>query len=252
MRPRLETTPRREPLRDMSLIDHLADLRSVIVWSACAMLAASIAYWFFSGTILEWLVKRVPVDHLIFHSPSEAFSVRTKLSFILGGLTVFPMVGYRVWRFVTPGLFRTESRRIMPIVAASVVLFYAGIVFCYFLVVPVIVTFMLGYATPRVQPLITVSAYFSTVSQLCLAFGLVFQLPIVMLLLSLTGLVSPQLFLRQWRYAIVIIFIAAAIFTPPDPVSQVLMATPLCILYIGSALVALVVVRRRDRATESA
>jgi sec-independent protein translocase protein TatC len=126
-----------------------------------------------------------------------------------------------------------------------VALFYAGVAFCYFMVVPVIVNFMLGYATPHVQPLITIGAYVNTVSRLCLAFGLVFQLPVVMFLLSVAGLVAPQTFLRQWRYAILIIFVAAAIFTPPDPVSQVLMATPLCVLYIGSALMALAVVRRR-------
>jgi sec-independent protein translocase protein TatC len=136
-----------------------------------------------------------------------------------------------------------------PIVAASALLFYVGVAFCYFVVAPTIVNFMIGYGTARVQPLLSVSAYFNTVARLCLAFGLVFQLPIVMLLLSLVGLVSPRTFLRQWRYAIVLIFVAAAIFTPPDPVSQVLMAVPLCVLYIGSSLVSLAVVRRR-RVTE--
>jgi len=251
MRPLRESPVRVAPARELSFIDHLAELRSVIIQSVFALVIPAIGYWFVSGPILEWLIRDVPVDHLIFNNPSEALAVRTKLSFVLGGLTAFPLIGYRVWRFVTPGLFRNEARRIMPIVVSSTALFYTGIVFCYFFVVPVIVDFMLGYATPRVQPLISVSAYFGTVSQMCLAFGLVFQLPIVILLLAVTGLVSPRTFLRQWRYAVVIIFIAAAIFTPPDPVSQVLMATPLCLLYIGSALVALVVVRRRDRATET-
>jgi sec-independent protein translocase protein TatC len=235
----------------MAFIDHLAELRGVIVVSVSALLAASVGYWFASGRILDWLVRDVRVDRLVFTGPSEALAVRMKLSFVLGGLTVFPLVGYRVWRFVAPGLFRSEARRILPVVAASALLFYAGICFSYFVVVPVIINFMLGYATERVQPMIAVGAYFGTVSQLCLAFGLVFQLPIVILLLALTGLVSPRVFLRQWRYAVVIIFIASAVFTPPDPVSQVLMATPLCLLYIGSALVALAVVRRRDRATET-
>jgi sec-independent protein translocase protein TatC len=238
---------RKEILREMSFLDHLGELRSVITASVILFLVLAIGYWFFSGRILDWLVEDVPVEHLIFSTPSEAFMVRTKLSLMLGGLTAFPYVGYRLWRFVTPGLFRAERGRVMPIVTASVVLFYAGVAFCYFMVVPVIITFMLGYATPHVQPLITVSAYFTTVSRLCLAFGLVFQLPVVMFLLSVAGLVSPRTFLRQWRYAILIIFIAAAIFTPPDPVSQVLMATPLCVLYIGSALAALAVVRRRAR-----
>ncbi len=249
MRPFRGPAERVERLREMTFLEHLGDLRSVLVTSVSAFLGFSIVYWFFTGPILEWLVARVPVDHLVFYAPSEAFMVRTKVAFVLGGMTAFPYVAYRVWRFVTPGLFSGERRRMGPIVAASAILFYVGVAFCYFMVAPTIVNFMIGYGTPRVQPLLSISAYFNTVSRLCLAFGLVFQLPIVMLLLSLVGLVSPRTFLRQWRYAIVLIFVAAAIFTPPDPVSQVLMAVPLCVLYIGSALVSLAVVRRR-RVTE--
>lgn len=245
MRPLRGPAERIEALREMSFLDHLGDLRAVLVTSVAAFLGLSIVYWFFSGPILEWLVARAPVDHMVFYAPSEAFMVRTKLCLILGGITAFPYVGYRLWRFVTPGLFKRERGRIGPVVFASAALFYAGIAFAYFIVVPVIIDFMLGYGTARVQPLISVSAYINTVSRMCLAFGLVFQLPIVILLLAFTGLVPPRLFLRQWRYAIVIIFVAAAIFTPPDPVSQVLMAVPLCVLYIGSALVASALVRRR-------
>jgi sec-independent protein translocase protein TatC len=246
MRP-LREPARAEILREMSFWDHLGELRSVLVSSVGMLLGLAIVAWFFSGPIMEWLVADVPVDHLIFVSPSEAFMTRTKLSFILGGLASFPYVGYRVWRFVSPGLFRKERKRIMPVAVASAVLFYTGVAFSYFFVVPVIVKFMLGYASDRIQPMITVSAYFNTVSRMCLAFGLVFQLPIVILLLSMLGIVSPWFFLRQWRYAVVIIFVAAAIFTPPDPVSQTLMAVPLVVLYIGSALVAAAVLRRRKR-----
>jgi sec-independent protein translocase protein TatC len=249
MRPFRGPAERVERLREMTFLEHLGDLRSVLVASVVAFLGPSIVYWFFTGTILEWLVARVPVDHLVFYAPSEAFMVRTKVAFVLGGMTAFPYVAYRVWRFVTPGLFARERHRIAPIVVASAVLFYTGVAFCYFAVAPAIIDFMIGYATERVQPMLSVSAYFNTVARLCLAFGLVFQLPVVMLLLSLAGLVAPRTFLRQWRYAIVLIFVAAAIFTPPDPVSQVLMAVPLCVLYIGSSLVSLAVVRRR-RVTE--
>lgn len=246
MRP-LRNPARTEILREMSFLAHLAELRGVLVSSIIALLGLSVVAWFFSGPIMEWLVADVPVDHLTFLAPSEAFMTRMKLSFILGAMVAFPYVGYRVWRFVAPGLFRKERKRILPVVVSSAALFYTGVVFAYFMVVPVIIRFMLGYATERIQPMIAVGAYFNTISRLCLAFGLVFQLPIVILLLAITHLVPPQLFLRQWRYAIVIIFTAAAIFTPPDPVSQVLMAVPLVVLYIGSALIATVVVRRRDR-----
>jgi sec-independent protein translocase protein TatC len=246
MRP-LGDPARAEILREMSFWDHLGELRSVLVSSLLLLLSLSVVAWFFSGPIIEWLVADVPVPNLNFLAPSEAFMTRMKLSFILGGLAAFPYVGYRVWRFVSPGLFRRERKRILPVAASSAALFYTGVAFSYFFVVPVIIQFMLGYATERIQPMISVGAYFTTISRLCLAFGLVFQLPIVILLLSILGIVSPWLFLRQWRYAVVIIFVAAAVFTPPDPVSQVLMAVPLVVLYIGSALVAAAVMRRRGR-----
>jgi sec-independent protein translocase protein TatC len=231
----------------MSFWEHLGELRSVLVSSLIALLGLSVVAGFFSGPGLEWLVADVPVDHLMFLAPSEAFMTRMKLSFILGGLAAFPYIGFRLWRFITPGLFRRERGRIFPVAVSSAALFYGGVVFAYFLVVPVIIEFMLGFATERVQPMISVGAYFATISRLCLAFGLVFQLPVVILLLSLIGIVSPHLFLRQWRYAVVIIFVAAAVFTPPDPVSQVLMAAPLVVLYIGSALIAVVATRHRRR-----
>lgn len=239
---------RKERLHEMHFFEHLDELRGVLTASVIVFLVFAGGYFAFSGTILEWMVRDVPVDHFVFHSPSEAFMVRTKLSLILGIMTAFPYIGYRVWKFVMPGLFKTERSRVMPIVAWSILLFYAGVAFCYFMVAPGMVNFLLRYGTPHIQPLISISAYFSTVAQLCLMMGLVFQLPIVMFLLSMAGLVSPQTFLRQWRYAIVIIFIVAAIATPsPDPISQTLMATPLCLLYIGSAVVALVVSRRREK-----
>ncbi len=242
--------PRRERLREMGFLEHIDELRGVITASVLVFLAFSAAYFCFSGTILEWMVRDVPVDHFIFQSPSEAFMVRTKLSLILGIMTAFPYIGYRVWRFVMPGLFKNERSRVMPIVGWSIFLFYAGVAFCYFMVAPGMINFLVRYGTTHVQPLISISAYFDTVAQLCLAMGLVFQLPIVMFLLSLSGLVAPTTFLKNWRYAIVIIFIVSAIATPsPDPVSQTLMATPLCLLYIGSALTALVVSRRREKQT---
>ena len=230
----------------MSFIDHLGELRGVITASVLVFLGLAVGYFFFSGRILEWMVQDVPVDHMIFNAPSEAFMVRTKLSLILGGMTAFPYISYRLWRFVSPGLFRRERGRIMPIVGWSMLLFYLGVAFCYLMVAPGMINFLVGYGTPHVQPLITISAYFDTVAQLCLVFGIVFQLPIVMFMLSITDLVPARTFIRYWRFAIVLIFIVSAIATPsPDPVSQVLMATPLCLLYIGSALTALVVSRRR-------
>jgi sec-independent protein translocase protein TatC len=246
MRP-LRDPARAEILREMSFWEHLGELRSVLASSIIVLLGLSVVAWFFSGPIMDWLIDDVPLDHLNFLTPSEAFMTRMKLSFVLGGLGAFPFIGFRIWRFVAPGLFSRERRRILPVTVSSAILFYVGVAFGYFMVVPVIIEFMLGFATERVRPMIAVGAYFDTIARLCLAFGLVFQLPVVILLLSMTGLVAPQLFLRQWRYAVVIIFVSAAIFTPPDPVSQVLMAVPLVVLYVGSSVLAVIVMKRRRK-----
>jgi sec-independent protein translocase protein TatC len=230
----------------MSFLEHLEDLRGVLIHSAVALLLATIVCWFFSARILDLLVSDLPVDHLNFFAPSEAFMVRLKLSLVIGAIVAFPYVVYRVWQFVAPALFEQERKRIGPMVLVSSILFYAGVVFCYFILIPVVLEFLLGFGTDKLTPLLSVGAYFAMVARLCFTFGIVFQLPIIVLVLSLSGLVTPGLLLSQWRYAILIIFVVAAVLTPPDPASQVLMALPVLLLYIGSVLVAHVAVRKRD------
>jgi sec-independent protein translocase protein TatC len=231
----------------MSFLEHLDELRGVLVQSAAAMLIASIVLWFFSGRVIDLLVEDLSVEHLNFFAPSEAFMVRLKLSFVLGIMVAFPFVLAKVWRFVAPGLFSNERKVIYPFLVASSALFYGGVVFCYVALIPIVLDFLLGFGTDKLNPIISVSAYFSFVARLCFTFGVVFQLPIVVMVLSLAGIVTPAQLLGQWRYAVVIIFIVAAILTPPDPVSQVMMALPVLLLYIGSVLVAWIAVRRRRK-----
>jgi len=238
----------REILREMSFLEHLDELRGVLVQSILVFVVTSIVISAFSGRVLDLLVTDIPVDKLNFFSPSEAFMARLKISFVLGAMVSFPFILYKVWRFVSPGLFSNERSRVYPLVVASSILFYAGVIFCYLVLIPIVMKFLLGFGTERLSPLISVSAYFAFVSRLCFTFGLVFQLPIVVLVLSLLGIVTPQLLLGQWKWATVIIFTISAILTPPDPASQVLMAFPVLFLYIGSVLVAYVAVRRRRQA----
>jgi len=234
-----------EALEEKSFIGHLDDLRAVLIQSLVALLAASIVCWFFSGRILDLLVRDLPVNSLYFQSPIEAFMVRMKISFVLGAMIAFPFVLFRLWSFVAPGLFVHERRRVYPLVTSSTVLFYAGVVFCYTILIPVVLEFLLSFGTEYLNPLLTVGSYFGFVARLCFTFGVVFQVPIIVFLLSTLGLVTPVTLLRQWRYAVVLIFVAAAILTPPDPLSMLIMALPVLGLYIGSVVIAYVVVRRR-------
>jgi sec-independent protein translocase protein TatC len=234
-------------LREMSFLEHLEDLRGVLVQSSIAFLLCAIAYWFFSGTILDFLVKDIPVDKLNFFAPAEAFMARLKISFVLGLMTAFPFILFKVWSFVAPGLFINERKKLYPFILMSSILFYVGVLFCYYILIPIVLDFLLGFETDRLDPMISVSMYFAFVARLCFTFGLVFQLPIVVFVLSMLGIVTPKFLLKQWRYAVLIIFVGSAILTPPDPASQVLMAFPIVLLYIGSVSVAYVALRKKKQ-----
>jgi sec-independent protein translocase protein TatC len=219
----------------------------VIISMIAGWLGVSIVLWFLSGRLLDFLLATIPVEDLYFNAPIEAFMVRLKLSFIAGFLVTFPFMLFRVWAFVSPGLFEKERRVVVPLIVPSAALFYTGAVFAYWVMVPVVLGFLLRFATGKLEPLLSVSKYFEFVARLCFAFGLVFQLPIAIVFLTWTGIVSSRFLLRQWRYAILIIFVAGAVLTPPDPASQLIMALPLCLLYFASAVLSLVFDRRRRK-----
>lgn len=228
----------------MSFIEHLDELRKVLIQSAIILVVLTAVCWFVSDKLLDFLVKGLPLESLYFTSPVEAFSARLRVSFVVAVMIAAPFVLFKIWAFIAPGLFSHERRRVYPLVITSSALFYVGVLFCYFVLIPVVLKFLLGFSTDILNPLISVNSYFTFVSRLCFTFGIVFQIPIVVLLLSAMGLVTPQLLLKSWRYGVVVIFVASAILTPPDAVSLVLMAGPIVMLYIGSILVAFVVRRR--------
>lgn len=231
----------------MSFLEHLDELRTVIIHSLVAFLLLSIVCWVFSRRILDILLADLPLESVYFHSPVEAFMVRVKVSFVVGLMLAFPFILYKIWSFVSPGLFRNERNKVYPLMISSSMLFYAGVLFCYLVLIPAVLKFLLGFGTEHLNPLLSVGAYFAFVARLCFSFGVVFQIPIVVFVLGSLGLVTPEFLLRQWRYAVVAIFAASAVLTPPDMVSQLMMALPVLFLYIGSVLVAYVVMRRQNK-----
>jgi sec-independent protein translocase protein TatC len=235
----------------MTLLEHLAELRSAVVSSVVVALLAASACWFISDRLLDLLVRPLAGtgNRAYFHSPFEAFVTRIKISFVVGLFIVLPYVLYRLYAFVVPGLYRRERKIVTPLLMGSVVMFYLGVAFSFLILVPQVVRIMLSFGTENVQPLIGIGAYFSFVAQLCLAFGLVFELPMVVVVLSLLGLVDPRLLLRTWRIAVVIISVASAALTPgPDAISFAFMFIPLTLLYLSSVVLSVVLTRRRRRA----
>ncbi len=234
----------------MGLLDHLGELRTVLIHSSYAAVAATILCWFWSADLLDLLIKPIESEGVYFTAPNEAFLTRLKLSGAVGMFVIVPFVFFKFYGFVMPGLYKKERKVVTPLLLASTLLFYLGVAFAFMVVIPQVVTFLLSFGTDNLSPLIGVGPYFGFVSRLCLAFGLVFELPLLVLFLSVLGVVNPRMLLRTWRYAVVAIAGLSAVLTPPDVISQVMMAGPVLVLYIGSVLISIAVTRKKRRAKE--
>jgi sec-independent protein translocase protein TatC len=237
---------RNEKLKEMGFLDHLEELRSGLICVIAVWLGVSIVLWFFSKPLIDFLLAGIPVESLYFHAPAEAFMIRMKLSFIAGFLVSFPYILFRVWAFVSPGLFSSEKKAIFPFVFPSTLLFYFGVLFAYWIMIPVVLDFFMKFGTAMLSPLLSVEKYFSFAGRLCFTFGIVFQLPLAIIFLTVAGVISPEKLLKQWRWVVLAVFVAGALLTPPDPVSQLLMALPLIILFFISVILS-IIVRKRGR-----
>jgi len=247
--PESSATDQQEP--GMSMIEHLEELRRVLIYSFGAMLVATVLCWFFSAQLLELLIIPIREQGVFFNAPNEAFLTRLKISAICGLFLILPFIFYQIYSFIIPGLYESERKVMTPLLVFSTGLFYAGVTFSFLVVTPQVMKFMLAFGTETMQPLIGIGPYFAFVARLSLAFGVVFELPLVVLFLSMAGLVNPRMLLRTWRYALIIIVVFAAVLTPPDVISQMMMALPVVVLYISSVLIAILVTRKR-RAREKA
>ncbi len=238
------------PAGEMSLLEHLAELRVVLLQSIAAIALASVGAWFVSDRAVDFLVQPVlggPVTDLKFLSPGGAFLLRLKTAFGLGAFVAAPFVLLRLWSFVMPGLLPAERRLVVPAVLASMFLFYAGVAFGYFAVLPLSLQFLLGFGTATLQPLLTAEHYFEFAVRTTLAFGAVFQFPLVVAALTYAEILGPDFLVRFWRHGVVVVFVIAAILTPPDVASQLLMAGPTLVLYLVSIVLARLAARARRR-----
>jgi sec-independent protein translocase protein TatC len=173
---------------------------------------------------------------LIFTSVAEAFFTYMKVAFIAGLILTSPFILYQIWAFVAPGLYQKEKRYVVPFVLGGSLFFTMGVLFGYFVAIPIGFKFLLGYATDFIKPMPSMKEYLSFSIKFLLAFGLVFEFPVVLVLLSRIGVIDAKMLARQRKYAILLIFVFAAVMTPPDLISQVLVALPLMGLYELSIL----------------
>lgn len=234
----------------MPLTAHLEELRWRLVKALLAIGVAFIAVYNVSDLLFEILTRPLialqegPVQ-LIGTGVTEAFFTKLKVSFIAAVFIASPVIFYQVWMFVAPGLYDTEKRYAKPFVFFATIFFVLGAGFCYLVVFPVGYRFFLAeYATIGVSPSIRISEYLSFTARMLLAFGVTFELPVITFFLARLGLVTHQMMLSYFRYALLVIVIVAAVLTPgPDIASQMLMAGPLLVLYVLSIGVAYVFAR---------
>jgi sec-independent protein translocase protein TatC len=233
----------------MPLLDHLIELRNRLMWAFGAIIVAFLICYQFKEVIYRFLAHPLaeiyagePGRKMIFTALTEAFFTYIKVSFWAAICLSFPVVAIQVWKFVAPGLYKNERKAFLPYLCATPLLFAMGASLAYFVVIPYAFRFFLSFETPGTDvslPIVSepkVNEYLSLVMTLLFAFGVAFQLPVLLTLMARAGLITSAGLISKWRYAVVGMFAVAAVLTPPDIVSQVSLAIPLILLYGVSIL----------------
>ena len=240
--------------KEMSFLQHLEELRWCLIKSIVSIVVGMGIAFPFSEHLLNILTK--PSDQLefppemIFLKPAGMLMVRIGVSFAVGIIAAFPVIFYQFWKFIAPGLLVKEKRAVLPVVFFSSFCFVVGVGFAYYIMLPFILPFLYGLGTDTIKPTINISEYIGFSLRIILVAGLMFELPLVSFFLTKIGLLKPQAMRKFRRYAIVIMFILAALLTPPDPGSQLLLVAPLLILYEISIGISYLVYRKKEREEE--
>jgi sec-independent protein translocase protein TatC len=244
----------------MPFLDHLEELRWRIIWSLVAVAIGVLIGWFIVtrfnvlGLLIEPMEPLLEDGKLGYLSPMDPFFITLKLTLIVGVILAFPVVAYQVWIFLSPALTRSEKRAIVPSLYFGLLLFMAGMALSYFVALPMMFRFAAGFQTEALEQNIVIGPYLSVVVRTLLVFGIVFELPVVMLVLAVLGIVDAKMLAKGRRWAVVIITVGAAFLTPGDAVIlTVFMMVPLLLLYeLGIAMARMVERRREKRADEEA
>lgn len=237
--------PKQAEQGSMPFLVHLEELRRRLIKAFLAVIVGSAVAFYFADQILEFI--KIPLEGVPLHNMqvTGAFYAYLKISLFTGVVVALPFIFYQVWRFISPGLYSHEKVMMTPLVLISTILFLIGAGFCYLIVLPIALTFLIGFADEMIINYITIGSYISFAGLLMLAFGFGFQMPIVAYFLGRFGLISSKFLAKGRRYAFILILVVGAIITPPDVFTQVLLAVPLYLLYEVSIIVVRVTGKRK-------
>ena len=237
----------------MTIVQHLEELRRRLIWSALTLVVTMGIAFAYSGQMFNLVLRPVvgPIQQaggqIAYLNITEGIMIQFQLAMYAGFILASPVIGYHILAFILPGLTSREKRYIWIYLPAAALLFIAGVMMSYLIFLPYAVRFLVSFGAAQARTIVSVRSLIGFVSSFVLPFGLIFELPLVTALLTRLGLVSSKLLSRIRKYAILVIFIVAAILTPPDVISQISMAIPLYALFEISIIVAKVVERRVKR-----
>jgi len=248
----MRTAPNTE--KEMGFLDHLEELRWRLIKIIIALIAASVLAFTFSDQVIDLLMR--PARQVGSAMTIQVLKIQGLLmlkftvAFLLGIVISIPIIAYQFWAFVAPGLFQKENRWGPWLILSVTGFFILGAVFAYYTLVPFALKFLIGIGVEGVERNISIEYYTRFVLQLVIATGIVFQMPVLSFMLTKIGLITPRFLRKSWRYAVIIIMIVAAVITPPDPVSLIIMTVPLLILYEISIWVSRLAVRSKTEKTK--
>ncbi|UOF00447.1 twin-arginine translocase subunit TatC [Bdellovibrio reynosensis] len=227
--------------RAQSLYEHLAELRKRLINCVLILLVATCVCYYFSEQIFNFvrapIAPYLPGGGLIYTGPMDKFVAHLKLSVVCAILVSCPFWLYQVWKFVAPGLYQKEKSYTFGFILSGTILFFLGTMFSYYIALPMAFEFLMSFGGTTDKPMISIEAYMGFFTQMCLMFGVAFELPLIIVILGMIGLVSQKFLRQNRRYAVMILAIVSAIITPPDLLSMSLMLVPMVLLYEISVII---------------
>lgn len=233
--------------KTLTITEHLSELRRRIIFILISVAVTSAGAYYFIDEILNFVTQAGGIEDFVFISPTEAFFVIIKLSLLTGLMGAMPFIFYQLWKYIGIALKKNERKYLIYFGPLSYLLFLIGAAFAFKGVLPLGIKFLLSFSKQNITPLITLNAYVSFLGKMITAFGLMFELPVVILFLSKIGVVTPKTLKKGRKYAIVVIFVLAAFLTPPDVISQIMLAVPVLAMYEISIWICIVVTKKREK-----
>ncbi|HXY18840.1 MAG TPA: twin-arginine translocase subunit TatC [Gemmatimonadales bacterium] len=243
---------------EMPFLDHLEELRWRLIWSLLALTIGFVAGFVLvdqldvMGLLMRPIAPHLAGGKLFFTSPIEPFMITLKLAFFVGVVLASPVIVWQLWRFLSPALYEKERRVVLPVSLAAVALFLAGVAMAYFLILPTAIRVLFGFQSHSLQPIVTAKEYFGFAAQVVIAFGAIFELPLVLLALVYLRVISAGFLGRNRRFAIAGNAFLSMLLAPPDLISMTLMMVPVQLLYEITVVIARVMERRRTRSEAAA